>query len=196
MVLSDAQHIEELRVGNKAVFEVVYKNHFDALYRYAYSILRDEYQSEEMVQNVFLKIWEKKDELAIQTSLKAYLFRSVYNACLNWIQHQKVKQQYETHTTHVMNNVKPENPIQVSQYKSLQEALHKAMDELPEQCRTVFQMSRFGELKYREIASELNISEKTVENHMSKALKLLRLKLADFIITILVLFLHFKNSML
>ncbi len=71
--------------------------------------------------------------------------------------------------------------------------MRHALNELPEQCRTVFQLSRFEELKYREIASRLNISEKTVENHMGKALKSLRVKLIDFIAVIAVLFVHLKN---
>jgi RNA polymerase sigma-70 factor (ECF subfamily) len=194
--LNELAHIEGLRQGSQASFEVIYKQYFNALYRYSFSILNDPHLAEEMVQNVFLKIWEKKGELVVQSSLKAYLYRAVHNASMNRIKHEKVKQQYESHTTHAMKTVKSQNPAQLSQYKQLQVALQSALEELPEQCRTVFQLSRFDELKYREIAVELNISEKTVENHMSKALKLLRLKLADFLISIVALIIHFKNSIL
>ena len=81
-------------------------------------------------------------------------------------------------------------------YKNLEEAIRQAMNALPEQCRTVFQLSRYEELKYREIATRLSISEKTVENHMGKALKLLRLKLADYIVTVVVWIIYFKNAIL
>jgi RNA polymerase sigma-70 factor, ECF subfamily len=79
------------------------------------------------------------------------------------------------------------------QHKNLEEKFRTALSELPEQCRTVFQLSRFEELKYREIASRLSISEKTVENHMGKALKLLRIKLVDFITVVILSIIHFKN---
>lgn len=195
MEVSDKHTIEQLLSGNIATYESVYKTFFKALYIYAYTMLKEEVQAEEVVQNLFLKIWERKEKMNIETSLKAYLYKSVYNDSLNYIKHLKVKSSYENHATQVMKNTQSESPSHKVMYRNLEDKLRSALNELPEQCRTVFQMSRYEELKYREIAERLSISEKTVENHMGKALKLLRLKLADFIISIAALFIYFKNLM-
>lgn len=193
MEVSEQQTIQELVSGNIAMYETVYKNYFKPLYVYAFTMLKDETHAEEIVQNLFLKIWERKEKINIETSLKAYLYKAVYFDCLNYIKHQKVKTNYEIHATHVMKNVKSELASHKVMYRNLEEKLRTALNELPEQCRTVFQLSRFEELKYREIAERLNISEKTVESHMSKALKQMRLKLAEFVISIIGLSIYLKN---
>lgn len=195
MDFSDRKTIEQLLGGNISTFETVYKTFFKPLYVYAYTMLQEEMQAEEIVQGLFLKIWERKEKINIESSLKAYLYKSVYNESLNYIKHVKVKVSYENHATQVMKQTQSESPAQKVMYKNLEDRLRTALNELPEQCRTVFQMSRYEELKYREIATRLSISEKTVENHMGKALKLLRLKLADLMISILAIFFYFKNGM-
>ncbi|MCC7030016.1 MAG: RNA polymerase sigma-70 factor [Chitinophagaceae bacterium] len=196
MEVSDKHHITQLLSGNISTYETVYKTYFKPLYIYAYTMLKEEAQAEEIVQNLFLKIWERKEQISIDTSLKAYLYKSVYNDSLNYIKHLKVKSTYENHATQVMKQTKSPTPANKLQYKNLEDKLREALNELPEQCRTVFQMSRYEELKYREIAARLSISEKTVENHMGKALKLLRLKLSDFLITVTAILITLKNSFL
>lgn len=161
-------------------FESVYLNNFSALHRYAYTILEDRELGEEMVHQVFLKILERKVPIDVRVSLKAYLFRSVNNECLNYIKHQKVKQNYQLQAANEMEN-RPETPSAKLSYKELELQLKRAINDLPEQCRTIFQLSRFEELKYAQIADQLGISIKTVEAQMSKALKRLRVKLADYI---------------
>jgi len=165
-------------------FDTLYLDNFQALHRYAYTILNDSELAEEMVHQVFLKILERKNLLDVHTSLKAYLFRSVNNECLNYIKHQKVKQTYQSHATNEMDNF-PETPSSKLSYKELELQLKRAINDLPEQCRTIFQLSRFEELKYAQIADQLGISIKTVEAQMSKALKRLRVELADYLPLIL-----------
>src|SRR4028118_1080130 len=158
---------------DEKVFEQVFKTHFKALHSYAYTILKDDAIAEEMVQNVFFKLWEKKEQLDIQTSLKAYLYKAVYHESLNYLKHQKVKsvhQAYAMHSTDYTSNLADKKLLQ----GELENKLQMAMNDLPEQCRTIFQLSRFEELKYREIADTLGLSIKTVENQMGKALKILR----------------------
>ncbi|MBK8144340.1 MAG: RNA polymerase sigma-70 factor [Bacteroidetes bacterium] len=191
--VSEKQTIQQLLSGEIATYEEVYKTYFKALYVYAYTLLKDELQAEEIVQNLFLKIWDRRDRMQIESSLKAYLYKSVYHDSLNYLKHVKVKATYEQHATHVMKNQRSESSSHRTMYNNLEEKLRAALNELPEQCRTVFQLSRYEELKYREIADRLQISEKTVENHMGKALKLLRVKLAEFIISVVVLFSYLKN---
>ena len=169
---------------DEKVFEQVFKTHFKALHSYAYTILKDDAIAEEMVQNVFFKLWEKKEQLDIQTSLKAYLYKAVYHESLNYLKHQKVKsvhQAYDMHSTDHTSNLAEKKLLQ----GELENKLQMAMNDLPEQCRTIFQLSRFEELKYREIADTLGLSVKTVENQMGKALKILRSKLVEFLPTII-----------
>lgn len=136
--------------------------------------------AEEIVQNVFYKLWEKRDLLEIDTSPKAYLYKAVYHDCLNYIKHTKVK---SAHAMHVVRHTT--GSVENSSGKLLQGELkgriHTAMNELPEQCRTIFQMSRFEGLKYQEIADVMGLSVKTIENQMGKALRLLRQKLVEFL---------------
>jgi RNA polymerase sigma-70 factor (ECF subfamily) len=166
------------------VFDQIYLENFPALHRYAYSILSDRELAEEMVHQVFLKILERKEPIKVHTSLKAYLFRAVNNECLNHFKHQKVQQNYQAFATNTMKNF-VENPSNKLAYKELEQQLKRAINELPEQCRTIFQLSRFEELKYVEIAQQLGLSVKTVEGQMSKALKRLRVELADYLPLIL-----------
>jgi RNA polymerase sigma-70 factor, ECF subfamily len=166
--------------GNQKAFEQAFKTHFKSLYAYAFTIVKNDLAAEEMVQNVFFKIWEKKERLSIQTSVTAYLYRSVYHECLNHLKHQKVKAAYRSHVVYHTKDQTDhaEKKVMLSE---LQQQVNKALDELPEQCRTIFQMSRFEELKYQEIAERLGLSVKTVENQMGKALKLLRVKLVHYL---------------
>jgi RNA polymerase sigma-70 factor (ECF subfamily) len=174
---------------DETAFEQVFKTHFKRLHAYAFTILRDEIEAEEMVQQVFFKLWERNENLSLTGSVSAYLYRAVHNESLNYLKHQKVRSKHQLHIAYSMKN-EVEHPAKKVMAGELEKKIHIALNELPEQCRTIFQMSRFDELKYREIADKLGISVKTVENQMGKALKLLREKLVDFLIFIL-LFIHF-----
>ena len=173
-----------LTAANTIIFENIFKEHFKGLHAYAYTMLRDEQLAEDIVQGMFMKLWEKKDTIQIEKSLASYLYRAVHNDSLNYLKHLKVKAAHLAHearSTGSYNNA----PDNVS-YKQLEERLELALKELPEGCRTVFQMSRFEELKYSEIAAKLDISVKTVENQMGKALRILRQELVDFLPAILI----------
>jgi len=180
---------------DEAAFEQMFKTHFKRLHAYAFTILRDEIQAEEMVQQVFFKLWERNvrkdsfgETLSMTGSATAYLYRAVHNESLNYIKHQKVRSNHQLNVAYSMKN-EVEHPAKKIMAGELEKKIHSALNELPEQCRTIFQMSRFDELKYREIADKLGISVKTVESQMSKALRLLRVKLVDFLVFIL-LFIH------
>lgn len=165
-------------------FETIFKTHFKGLHAYACTIIKDEAAAEDIVQNTFFKLWEKNELHKLQ-SPAAYLYRAVYNESLNYLKHAKVKHAYQTFATSRMEY--NESAAGRTTLRELQEKLDKALSELPQQCRTIFQMSRFEELKYWEIAERLGLSVKTVENQMGKALKLLRMKLVDFLPVLLIL---------
>jgi RNA polymerase sigma-70 factor (ECF subfamily) len=191
MELTGASQAELLTAGNEQVFEQVFKTHFKGLHAYASTILKDIWEAEEMVQQVFYKLWEKKEQIGIHTSLKAYLYRCVHNECMNHIKHQKVK---AVHQQYAMQQDKQQteknDPARQLAGAELEKNILKALNELPEQCRTIFQMSRFEALKYQEIAFQLGISVKTVESQMGKALKRLRFKLVEYL-TLLIPALYF-----
>lgn len=181
--------IKPLSAAREQEFEQLFKDHFKSLYAYAFTILKNEAVAEETVQNVFYKIWEKKVPDSIQTSLKAYLYKAVYHESLNFLKHQKIKAQYHLHVMHQSKNDTDQSASRKMMVKELEERLRDALNALPQQCRTIFQMSRFDGLKYQEIADQLGLSVKTVENQMGKALKQLRLKLIDYLpVFILALF--------
>jgi RNA polymerase sigma-70 factor (ECF subfamily) len=169
------------------VFENVFKKHFKGLHAYACTILRDDIMAEEMVQNVFCRLWEKTDQISIRESVSGYLYRSVYHESLNYLKHLKVRDAYQTYAiSQVENSNDTAHNLELSELES---KLELALKELPEKCRTIFQMSRFEELKYQEIADRLELPVKTIENQMGKALRLLRIKLVDFLPASILLFL-------
>jgi RNA polymerase sigma-70 factor (ECF subfamily) len=192
---NDGYLIESLVRQDGAAFEQVFKTHFKNLHAYACTIIREETAAEEVVQQVFFKLWERSKGLSISGSVAAYLYKAVYNESLNYLKHQKVKSDYQQHFNHTMKNENDTAGEKIS-LKEMEYKLSKALNDLPEQCRTVFQLSRFEELRYREIADHLGISVKTVENHMGKALKILRTKLIEFLpFTVFCLF-KFLNAII
>jgi len=174
--------IEEIAEGNQQAFERFFKTYFKSLHRYAFTMLQDEAMAEEAVQDVFYKLWARHELLAVHTSVKAFLYKSVYHQCLNQMKQQKRKTENEEELQYLSRKRQSDDDaatrVQVSE---LQLQLQLAMNALPEQCRTIFYMSRFDELKYREIAERMDLSIKTVEAQMTKALKILREKLVDFL---------------
>ena len=191
MEWSEDRMIASLAERDERTFEQVFKTHFKNLHAYAYTILKDDMLSEELVQNIFFKLWERPEKLNISGSIAAYLYRAVYNESLNHLKHLKVRSKYESHAVHQLKN-ETDSASKRIMLKELERKLDVALQELPEQCRTIFQLSRFEELKYREIAERLEISPKTVENQMGKALKLLRMKLIDFLPFTLFIMLNIK----
>ena len=134
--------------------------------------------AEEIVQEVFFKVWENVESIAIKTSLKSYLYGAVRNGCFNFIKHQKVKLAHAEHEKHVRQNYFQKDLLEIDE---LREAILNAVDKLPERCREIFELSKYEGKKYKEIADQLNISIKTVENQMGKALKMLREDLAPYL---------------
>ena len=159
---------------------MMFKTYYQPLCRYAHVLLSDADQAEEMVQQTFITIWEKRGGIDITTSVKAYLYRAVRNACLNEIKHRKVKEKYiKSEQTGSDRYIEPSD--QSTLHLELEEKILAAIDTLPQQCRLIFQLSRFEELKYQEIADQLNLSVKTVENQMGKALKIMREQLKEYL---------------
>jgi RNA polymerase sigma-70 factor, ECF subfamily len=166
-------------LNDNTEFENLFTKWFKGMQGYAFSILRDENAAEEIVQQVFYTIWVKQLHREVKGSIKAYLYKSVYNQCMNYLKHQKHQINHHLHVAyHQKNNV--DDAAALIETKEAKEKIREALNTLPEQCRTIFYLSRFEELRYREIAAQLGLSVKTVEAQMSKALKKLRNKLSHF----------------
>lgn len=173
-----------LKIDSKAI-EALFRTHYDELNRYAYSIIKDPESAEDIVQKLFIKLWEKRNELTITSNARAYLYQATYRAALNEL--EKLKRQ-GMHTP--LNNViaigSTNETGETLSSKELEQQIETAIRSLPEKCEQVFRLSRTKEMSYKEISETLDISVKTVENHMGKALKLMRKALIDYLPVLLI----------
>jgi RNA polymerase sigma-70 factor, ECF subfamily len=182
----------KLKEGEEKAFQTLFLKYYSAMCRFANQLLNDRELSEEIVQDMFVKIWEKRTVLNIETSVKHYFFRSVRNHCLNHIQHEKIKKQYANKILESANQ-----KINTEQYYleiDLIKRIEKSIASLPPKRREIFRLSREQGLKYKEIADKLGISVKTVEAQMGLALKYLREDLKDLSNYLFTLFVMLKKS--
>jgi RNA polymerase sigma-70 factor (ECF subfamily) len=177
--MSTETTIAQLKSGNHRAYEATFKSWYAPLCTYACSMLHSMDEAEDVVQKMFCTLWDKRTEIDVQVSLKSYLYTSVHNCCLNRLKHEKVR---EAHRVDFANRHRDAHDSADKQlaHDELAAALDSAVAQLPEQCRTVFELSRREALTYPEIAERLRISRNTVENHICKALRLLRGRLKEF----------------
>lgn len=158
-------------------FQKLFEEYYASLVLFAYNYVKDQDEAEEMVQEVFTNVWIKAETIAITSSVRSYLYGCVRNASLNHLKHQKIVNQYQSHQLATASDSFEETPLELEE---LQQKLRAALDKIPAKCREVFELNRFEGLRYKEIAAQLNLSLKTVENQMGKALKILREELGDY----------------
>jgi RNA polymerase sigma-70 factor (ECF subfamily) len=175
---SDSEIIGRIRQGDKQEFEKLFRSSYASLVRYAKKILKDHDTAEEIVQDLFFRLWQDRGNITIESSLNGYLFRSVHNKSLHFIEHQKV---IERHAGEIAASAdETAEPVtDAIYYSELQSKVTRVLERLPERCSVIFRMSRFEGLKYNEIAEKLSVSLKTVEANMGKALKEFRKALAE-----------------
>lgn len=168
-----------LRRGDEAAFETIFRKWYPSLVRAAESLVRSRTVAEELVQDVMLELWKRRESLAEESSPQAYLFQATKNRALNHIRHARIERDGEPHAT------RPEavdsNAHSLVVEEEILVAVRKAVDGLPNRCREVFELSRTHGLRYSEIAATLGISIKTVEAQMGKALRTLRQELAPWL---------------
>jgi RNA polymerase sigma-70 factor (ECF subfamily) len=173
---------------DRGAFEGLFREYFPPLMAFARKILGDEDNAREVVHQVFINLWEKRNEIDMSASLKSYLFTSVHNRSLNVIRDRK------KFTDGEVPDVAGDWDVSTQiESMELEEKIREVIGTLPEKCREVFELNRFDGLKYNEIASELGISVKTVENQMTKALKILREKLSKYLAMLLWLLMYTLN---
>lgn len=175
---SDSEIIRRIRQGDKQEFEKLFRSSYVSLVRYAKTILKDHDTAEEIVQDLFFRLWQDRGNLTIESSLNGYLFRSVHNRSLHFIEHQKVVDRHAGEIAASADQI-AEPVTEAIYYSELQSKVARVLERLPERCSVIFRMSRFEGLKYNEIAEKLSVSLKTVEANMGRALKEFRKALAE-----------------
>ncbi|WP_207425278.1 RNA polymerase sigma-70 factor [Pedobacter sp. SYSU D00535] len=161
--------------SEEQAFEILFRNYYTKLSFFANKFVNDLQVAEEIVSDAFTYLWEQRAQLEIGISTNAYLYRMVQNRCLNHLKHKKIESEYVNYLAkHNLLSETPSTSRNPYLEKELEEQVKKAIEELPEKCREVFKLSRFEQLKNREIAEQLNISTKTVERHMTIALERMR----------------------
>lgn len=180
---------ELIKSLDKAAFEELFRSYFTTLCSFAQKFVNDSDEAKDIVHQVFINLWQKRDEVNLETSLKSYLFQGVQNRSLNYIRDHKKLVLFDA----------PQNEGELAQYfdsrdhlesSEAENRINRALDELPDKCQEIFLMNRFDGLKYREIAEKLDISIKTVETQMSRALKMLKERLSDMITVLIIFFLN------
>jgi len=174
-VETSEQHLlSALRFGNEAAFRQIFDRHYPLLLSDIYRLIPDEGTCKDLAQELFVELWNKREQLDIHTSLRAYLRRAAVNKALNYIKATRRVQLDDAEDLGHLPDLS-ESDVQKRQHQdTLEDALHTAIDALPEKCRLVFNLSRFEQLSHREIAEKLGISVKTIENQITKAMKMLR----------------------
>jgi len=174
---TDKEIFNLLRWGNKEAFDLLYKRYWAELYKYAFYILRDEEVCKDIIQDIYTWIWENKDKLDIQTP-SAYLKTAVKFKIANYIRSGNIRKSFfEDAARFDFSNSVP-NEEELLELKELNHIIENTVANLPEKCKEIFNLSRVGNLSNREIASQLGISVKTVENQITIALKRIRSKLS------------------
>ena len=177
--IQEKDMIIRLKEGDKTAFELLFHFYYPGLVMYAKQFTTDRMEAEEIVQEFFVRFWQKHQQIIPSDSLKNYLFSSVKNGSLNYLKHKKIEEKYIRQLTELSGNHLVYDPdLYIA--SELQEKIKKTIELLPEKCRDIFILSRMRGKKNEEIAIELNISKRTVETQISKALKILRVELKEY----------------
>ncbi len=171
--------VTQVNKGSVKAFEMIFKTYYVELSRFAVKYVGSTEQAEEIVQELFLTIWENREKLSITSSLKSYLYTSIKNRSLNYLKSAAVKYIQRQEEVSVHNHPVSLDVEEYINYNELQHTIQKAVEKLPEKCRIIFTLSRQAGLSYQEIANELNLSIKTVEAQMGIALKRIRGDLSE-----------------
>lgn len=174
----DQQLFQAITKGDQKSFRKLFDLHYRQLLRSAISILKDENAAKDAVQDVFFQLWKNREQLVINSTVGGYLKRSVINRSLNQI---KSRKPFVADTALSADSSKAPDPQQLLEAEDIQEAIAKGMDQLSEKCRTVFVLRRIEGYSVKEIAEKLEVSPKTVENQITKALKILKDYMRPFV---------------
>jgi len=192
---NDSEIIQLLKSGDEQAVKLIFDKYYDNLCLYAESIVKDAYIAEEVVENLFIWFWINAKDANIQTSLKCYLYRSVHNNCLKYIEKLKKERKlidrmpYYYEDKELLHPLTPDYPVSNLIIRELEEKAAAIIETLPEQCKEIYMLNRYENLSYSETATKLNISVSTVKTQMSRAFQRFREELKEYIPLIIMLFL-------
>ncbi len=178
-------NVSALKNGEKKAFEAVYLDFFDVLFHLAFGYIGERETAHGLVQDTFLTLWERREELSDQTNIRNYLYTITKNSCLNHLRQQEII--FRNNRDYLIPELRYRQEALQSfgdtfdDVESLIEKVDEAIERLPEAIRTTFKLNRFESLTYVQIADKLEISPKTVEARISKALKILRSDLKEYL---------------
>jgi RNA polymerase sigma-70 factor (family 1) len=170
---SDSELLVMIAQGSKSAFDIVYNTYSKSLFRFARKNIAIKEDCEEIIQNIFLDLWNRREQLAHITSLEAYLYQMVRYSVIRYFQHKKVVQKFEAH--YAFFEVMYENPqTEFDKKEDLREQLMKSLTGLPDRCREALRLRIFENLSNGEIADRMSITKGTVENYMVTAFEHIR----------------------
>ncbi len=172
----DIKLVEQIKAGNQKGFDALFKKYYKYLVVTAYQYVKDDHQAKDMVQEIFCDVWQRRKDVVIENP-KAYLRRAIVNKCLASIR-KNSKISYEEEMVTLDHSSKNLVDEEVG-FNEANQLIKKIVEGLPNRCQEIFKLSRFEQLSHKEIAERLNISVKTIENQMTKALKILRKELKE-----------------
>lgn len=183
---TDSYLVNAIQRGEYQAFELLFNGYYAGLCKYAGTFLHSKEAAEDLVSDLFVKIWEQPQVLSVNVSLKGYLYRSVYNACMNLLTRRRIKfSNLDAETVNKLYALMPqtidETPATKLFLEEMDNAIENAIGKLPVECGKIFVMSRKGELSHREIATQLHISENTVKVQIYRALSKLRQALKEYL---------------
>lgn len=164
----------------------IFDDHFHLLVYSAYSYVKDYNQAEDIVQDVFVKVWQNFDYIIQIKDIKGYLYKAVKNSSLNYIKHINVRQKFVEESVDLYSEME-KSAEEHKTYEETRKRIHLAVNKLPAHWKEAFVHSRYNNLKYHEIASKMNVSQKTVEKYISKSLNILRNELKDLIVILIII---------
>lgn len=173
--MDERQIFEAIKMGDHVAYEKVFRAYYRSMTSYAFRFLGNVPDSESVVQDVFLRLWQNRMDISITSSLQNYLFKSVKNQCVNFLEHERIKSRYQTIV--IQHEADRNDFSEFFPEPDLMKRIESAIVALPPKRQEIFRMAREQGLKYREIADRLSLSVKTVETQMTMALKQLRIAL-------------------
>lgn len=191
--LKERELIQRLNNNDELALASIYNEYWEIMYLGAYNLVKNKQVSEDIVQDVFVNIWKKRGGLEIKVSLRSYLYTSTIYKTYDYFRKNKSAIRVDL-LENFNERVQNSNPETKLMDKELQDYLEAVINELPEKCRVVYNLSRNEQLSHKEIAVKLNISTRTVEGHITKALKVLRKSLSSistiFFIIFVIYYIH------
>jgi RNA polymerase sigma-70 factor (ECF subfamily) len=186
--------VEQLKTGNEDAYQYIYDRHYALLCHVANGYVKDHFLAETIVGDTIFHLWEIRETLEISVSIRSYLLRAVRNRCINYLNSEWEKREISFSSlmpdeiTDDKMMISDSHPLGTLLERELEEEIYKAIDKLPDECRRVFDKSRFEGKSYEEISHELGISVNTVKYHIKNALASLQKNLSKYLITLLLFF--------